>query len=315
MSVANQREVLVIKKKIAPEAHGGSAWKVAYADFVTAMMAFFLLLWLLNATTEEQKQGISNYFEPVGATNNSTGSGGLVGGISATDPGPIRIPGQTPSQSVTNQRQEVTPKDEAVSQGDPSDRIKTPRREELPRNTDEDRQFEAAKTEVHRAMEQVPELQDLHDSIAVDIVREGLRIRLMDSEKHPLFARGGVELNGNGEKLMRIVADVVERMPNNLLISGHTTPNDETLFVGGTNWDISLRRAYAARLMLAKLGTPETRFDAVRGAASQMPIDPRTPTLPGNRRIEVMLLRVPKKQDAQDLIPPSVMQPGETFSP
>jgi len=315
MSIANERQILVIKKKIAPEAHGGSAWKVAYADFVTAMMAFFLLLWLLNATTEEQKQGISNYFEPVGATNNSTGSGGLVGGISATDPGPIRIPGQTPSQSVTYQRQDVTPKEENVSQGDPSDRIKTPRREELPRNTDEDRQFDAAKTEVHRAMEQVPELQDLHDSIAVDIVREGLRIRLMDSEKHPLFARGGVELNANGEKLMRVVADVVERMPNNLLISGHTTPNDETLYVGGTNWDISIRRAYSARRLLAKLGTPETRFDAVRGSASQMPIDPRTPTLPRNRRVEIMLLRVPKKQDAQDLIPPTVLQPGESFSP
>jgi chemotaxis protein MotB len=315
MALPNQREIFVIKKKIAPEAHGGSAWKVAYADFVTAMMAFFLLLWLLNATTEEQKQGISNYFEPVGATNNSTGSGGLVGGISATDPGPIRIPGQTPSQSVTYRRQEATPKEEDVSQGNPSDRVKTPRREELPRNTDEDRQFDAAKTVVHRAMEQVPELQDLHESISVDIVREGLRIRLMDSEKHPLFDRGGTNLNATGEKLMRVVADVVERMPNDLQISGHTTRNDETTYAGGTNWDISIRRAYSARRMLAKLGTPETRFDAVRGSASQVPIDHRNPTLPANRRIEVTLLRVPKKQDAQDLIPPSVMQPGETVSP
>lgn len=315
MTVLNQREVLVIKKKIAPEEHGGSAWKVAYADFVTAMMAFFLLLWLLNATTEEQKQGISNYFEPVGATNNSTGSGGLVGGISATDPGPIRIPGQTPSQSVTYRRHEVTPKEEDVSQGDPSDRVKTPRREELPRNTDEDRQFDAAKTVIHRALEQVPELQDLHDSIAVDIVREGLRIRLMDSHKHPLFDRGGTELNADGEKLMRVVADVVELMPNELQVSGHTTPNDETKYTGGTNWDISIRRAYAARRTLAKLGTPETRFDAVRGCASQVPIDPRRPTALANRRIEVTLLRVPKKQDAQELIPPSVMQSNGTASP
>ena len=79
MARTADQEIIVVKKKIEPEVHGGSAWKVAYADFVTAMMAFFLLLWLLNATTEDQKQGISNYFEPVGATKGSTGSGGVVG--------------------------------------------------------------------------------------------------------------------------------------------------------------------------------------------------------------------------------------------
>ena len=132
----------------------------------------------------------------------------------------------------------------------------------------------------------------------------------MDSDKHPLFSRGGIELNASGEKLMKVVADVVERMPNELLVSGHTTPNDETVFVGGTNWDISIRRAYSARRMLAQLGTPERRFDAVRGSASQMPIDSSNPTLPANRRIEVLLLRVPPKQDEQELLPPSVMEPN-----
>jgi len=122
MAGTNQREILVIKKKVAPEAHGGTAWKVAYADFVTAMMAFFLLLWLLNATTEDQKQGISNYFEPVGATNNSTGSGGLLGGISATDPGPIRVPGQTVSKTVTDNKREVTQKEEDRSGAIPRNR-------------------------------------------------------------------------------------------------------------------------------------------------------------------------------------------------
>jgi chemotaxis protein MotB len=315
MAGANEREILVIKKKIAPEVHGGSAWKVAYADFVTAMMAFFLLLWLLNATTEDQKQGISNYFEPVGATSNSTGSGGLLGGISATDPGPIRIPGQTVSRSVSNNSREVTTKEEDVSPGDPSDRIKTPKRENLPRNTEEDRQFDAARTAIHRALEQVPELQDLYESIAIEVVRDGLRIRLMDSDKHPLFGRGGTKLNAQGEKLMRIVAEVVERMPNKLQISGHTTPNDETAILGGTNWDISLSRAYTARRLLAKLGTSEPRFNAVRGSASQVPIDPSRPTAPANRRVEVTLLRTPKKKDAEDLIPPSLMDATPQASP
>jgi chemotaxis protein MotB len=306
---ANEREVLVVKKKIAPEAHGGSAWKVAYADFVTAMMAFFLLLWLLNATTEDQKQGISNYFEPVGATSNSTGSGGLVGGISATDPGPIRIPGQTVSRRVTDKKREVTRKEEEKSEGDPAEAVKTPNRENLPRNTDEDRQFEAARSAVHRALEQVPELHDLYESVAIDIVREGLRIRLMDRNDKPLFDKAGTELNANGEKLVKVIAEVVERMPNALQISGHTAPSDEKTAPGATNWDISIKRAYAARRMLASLGTPERRFDAVRGNASQIPVDPETPLATNNRRIEVTLLRVPKTQDKQELIPPSVMKP------
>lgn len=309
MAETNQREILVIKKKVAPAAHGGSAWKVAYADFVTAMMAFFLLLWLLNATTEDQKQGISNYFEPVGATNNSTGSGGLLGGISATDPGPIRVPGQTISKTVTDNKREVTQKEEDKSEGDPAESVKTPNRENLPRNTDEDRQFDAARSAVHRALEQIPELNDLYESVSIDIVREGLRIRLMDRNDKPLFKKSGTELNTNGEKLVKVVAEVIERMPNALQISGHTTPDDEKIAFGSTNWDISIKRAYAARRMLASLGTPETRFNEVRGNASQIPVDPDMPLAPKNRRIEVTLLRVPKKQDKQELIPPSVMQP------
>jgi chemotaxis protein MotB len=126
MAGNSDREIIVVKKKIEPEVHGGSAWKVAYADFVTAMMAFFLLLWLLNATTEEQKQGLSNYFEPVGATSGSTGSGGVFGGISATDPGPIEAPGQTTSKAVNVRTQVVTTNDDDVSRGDPSDRRNRP---------------------------------------------------------------------------------------------------------------------------------------------------------------------------------------------
>ena len=308
MADPNQREILVVKKKIAPEVHGGSAWKVAYADFVTAMMAFFLLLWLLNATTEDQKQGISNYFEPVGATSNSTGSGGMLGGISATDPGPIRVPGQTLAKTVTAKSQSTMTDTEKENAGDPAESIKTPQPRELPRNTEEDQQFDAAKTSIRRAMEQVPELNELIDSVAVDVVRDGLRIRLMDSDEQPLFARSGTELNKTGQKLLRLVAEIVERMPNDLQISGHTTPDDESDADGATNWEISISRAVSAQRLLAALGTPEGRFDAVRGSASQMPIDPDKPDFAANRRIEVTLLRRTPEKDQQAQIPPSVIK-------
>lgn len=308
MADPNQREILFVKKKIAAEVHGGSAWKVAYADFVTAMMAFFLLLWLLNATTEDQKQGLSNYFEPIGATSNSTGSGGMLGGISATDPGPIRVPGQTLAKTVTAKSQSTMSDTEKENAGDPADSVKTPQPEEMPRSTEEDRQFDAAKTSIRRAMEQVPELNELLDSVSVDVVRDGLRIRLMDSDKHPLFARGGTTLNKTGEKLMKLIAEVVERMPNDLHVSGHTTPDDASPEPGATNWDISLDRAISAQRMLAMLGTPESRFDAVRGSASLMPIDPDEPGVAANRRVEVTLLRRVPERDQQAQLPPSVVK-------
>lgn len=306
MAQDNKQEVIVVKKKIAPEVHGGSAWKVAYADFVTAMMAFFLLLWLLNATTEDQKQGISNYFEPVGATKGSTGSGGVMGGNSATDPGPIAEPGQTSSRSVNVRSQVVTDNEEDISQGDPSEHARSPNPENLPKNTDETRQFDAAKSAIQRALEQVPELLELYESIAVEITKDGLRIRLMDSNKFPLFQRGGRELNKNGRKLMKVVYEVLERLPNKLQITGHTSRDDEAANEGGANWKISLDRAFSGRRALVEFGTANQRFTSIRGKGDLLLIEPDDPNSARNRRIEVILLRHKPAVAAKELVPPSM---------
>jgi chemotaxis protein MotB len=212
-------DIIVLKKFIAPEEHGGSAWKVAYADFVTAMMAFFLLLWLLNATTEDQKQGISNYFEPIGATEGSTGSGGMFGGISATDPGPIDTAGQTPSRTVQIRSQLATVERKDISQGDPAERAKTPGRAPLPNESVDLPQFRAAQNAIRRALEQIPELVELFDSVSLAITQTGMRIRLMDRERLPLFDHSRTNLNEDGKKLMRLVAEVIERLPNKIQIS------------------------------------------------------------------------------------------------
>lgn len=310
MAGNSDREIIVIKKKIEPEAHGGSAWKVAYADFVTAMMAFFLLLWLLNATTEEQKQGLSNYFEPVGATSGSTGSGGVFGGISATDPGPIEAPGQTTSKAVNVRTQVVNTNDDDVSRGDPSESIKMPNQEKLPNNSDESRQMSAAKIAIQRSLEQIPELLNLYKSVAIDETREGLRIRLMDREKQPLFDQGGIELNEDGKKLVKVIYEVISRMPNKIQVSGHTSRNDEAATQGLSNWKISIQRAYAGREALVALGTPDKRFAAVRGNAERAPLHKKSPKAVENRRIEVTLLRRKPKVDPKDLIPPSLLSPN-----
>lgn len=309
MADTQKREILVQKKKIVPEVHGGSAWKVAYADFVTAMMAFFLLLWLLNATTEDQKQGISNYFEPVGAVQGSTGSGGVFGGISATDPGPVEAPGQTTSRTVNVRSQVVTQKKDDISKGDPSDRAKAPNREDLPKNSEEDRQFDAAQSAIRRAMEQVPELLDLFDSVAMEVTEQGLRIRLMDRDKHPLFPAGSTKFNPTGKKLLKMIGEVIERLPNKILVSGHTSADDETKTKTLTNWRISLERAYAGRKLLAGLGTPEARFAAVHGLADLHPVKDSAPNAAPNRRVEITLLRRRPDADPKVLLPPSMVQP------
>ena len=308
MALKNEREILVVKKKIQPEAHGGSAWKVAYADFVTAMMAFFLLLWLLNATTEDQKQGISNYFEPVGAISGSTGSGGLVGGISATDPGPIEEPGQTSSREVTVRSQVVTVKEKDEEQGDPASQTKTPNRENLPNNSDEARQLDAAKAAIRRSMEEIPELLELFNSLSAEVTEEGLRIRLMDRDEHPLFEKGGTDLNESGKKLVKTVSEVVMRMPNNIQITGHTTSDDGALPSTGSNWDISMGRAYSGQRALVALGLKDRRILSVHGRANRVPLDPKKPDAAENRRIEITLLRMKPEIAPEDLVPPSLIE-------
>ncbi len=307
MALKQDREIIVVKKKIKPEAHGGSAWKVAYADFVTAMMAFFLLLWLLNATTEDQKQGLSNYFEPVGATSGSTGSGGVFGGISATDPGPIEAPGQTTSKAVNVRSQVVTVNEDDISHGDPSETTKTPNQEELPNNSDEFRQLTAAKIAIQRSMEQIPELLNLFQSVALDVTSEGLRIRLMDRKRQPLFDQGGIALNSDGKKLIKVIHEVISRLPNKIQVSGHTSRNDATVTEGLTNWNISIQRAYAGQEALTALGTPDKRFAAVRGNAERAPLEKKSPDAVENRRIEVTLLRLKPEVAEEDLIPPSLL--------
>jgi chemotaxis protein MotB len=301
-------EIIVRKKFIKPEEHGGSAWKVAYADFVTAMMAFFLLLWLLNATTEDQKQGLSNYFEPVGATSGSTGSGGVLGGISATDPGPIDAPGQSQSKTIKVRSQLVNVDRNDESTGDPAKIAKTPSRIPMSKDTVDTPQFKAAQSAIRRALEQIPELIQLFDSVSLATTEKGMRIRLMDRERYPLFDRSGTNLNENGEKLIRLVAEVIERLPNKILISGHTTPNDEKTIDGLSNWKISMERAYAARRMLIALGTRPQRITGVRADADRQHLVPEKPNSALNRRVEITLLRIRRTADPKTLLPPSLSE-------
>ncbi len=301
-----KREILFKKvKPPPPPAHGG-AWKVAYADFVTAMMAFFLLLWLLNATTEEKLEGISNFFLPVGAKTGTTGGEGVFGGISATDPGPVQQPYTSTQLSPTA---EIETADKQVKDAPVVPDLK----DDLPNITDsksenETKQFKAAEAAIQQALDDIPELRDLHEAIKIDTTDEGLRIQLIDQKDSAMFKPGGAELNEHTKKLLLLIASVVERLPNKLSLSGHTDAEPFRSQSGKTNWELSLDRANAGRRVLVENGIPNGRFDKISGLADREPLVKDDPLSPRNRRLIILLLREPEDRDDQTPAPPRIFR-------
>lgn len=296
---------IVIKKvkKGGHGAHHGGAWKVAYADFVTAMMAFFLLLWLLNATTEEQKMGISNYFDPTAISRATrSGSGGVLGGTSITVPGALKSPSSPPQISTPQVARPQAERTESLdpdsddpeniesrlgSREDDEGTVSQEVVQELLRER-EQQQFEEAEAAIKQAIEQSPELGDTANALKIDSTPEGLRIQLIDQERVALFPNGSAAMYEQTQQLLAKVAEIIAALPNKVEITGHT---DSKQFSPGstyTNWDLSSDRANASRRVLVANGIDETRISEVVGKADRDPLvdDPTDPT---NRRISIVL--------------------------
>ncbi len=301
-----QRELLIKKiKPPAPPPHGG-AWKVAYADFVTAMMAFFLLLWLLNASTDEQLDGITNFFEPIGELSGSSGGEGVFGGISASDPGPVPKPGLSTQLSTALER---TPGDKVIDEKVVVEELIN----DKPNVTDsesenEANQFKAAEAAIQQALDEVPELRNLHEAIKIDITQEGLRIQLIDQQNTAMFKPGGAELEDHTKTILLLVANVVERLPNKISVSGHTDSEPFRSRTGRTNWELSLDRANAGRRELEKNHIPTGRFKKVIGLADRDPLAPETPLSPRNRRLILVLLRTSAQRKDDLPTPPRIFK-------
>ena len=339
----------IVIKKVEDGGHGhhGGAWKVAYADFVTAMMAFFLLMWLLNMTSEEQRQGIADYFAPTNVMGRSqSGSGAPFGGVTQNSSSPMT----QDAGAVTVQRgpvpvlTDVETEDESETPARPvffragpdgEDEDHDPRRVRTARadapHGDQDPRaqraehaapatpegqgqgsdarnlsdaelraeherreraaFERAADDIRRAIAADPALADLGRQLLIEQTPEGLRIQLLDADRQPMFALGGAAPNDRARALIARVAQVAQRLPNQVSIAGHT---DATLFRGGTdrsNWDLSAERANATRRVLADAGLPETRIRSVAGYAERQPLLPDQPNAAANRRVAITLLR------------------------
>ena len=312
---AAARPIIIKRVKKGGHGHHGGAWKVAYADFVTAMMAFFLLLWLLNAVTEEQLNGISDYFTPITASTSTSGAGGVLGGQAI---------GEGAMQSQTGAVSVVALPPPTIGQGgeDLTDPGEGPARDPTEEDIDEalrareEAQFEQAAEELEQLIQGIPELAELSESLMIDNTPDGLRIQIVDQDGLPLFPSGSAAMYRYTREIIGLVARVISRLPNNISISGHTDATPFSDPNGYSNWELSADRALATRRVLEDFGIVEQRVEKVTGQASNEPLLEDDPNAPQNRRISIVLLRSDESTaEAIDRLPDFLEAPTPPGSP
>ena len=265
--------IIVKKVTIVAGGHHGGAWKVAYADFVTAMMAFFLLLWILGATTEKQRQGIADYFTPtlVKTKQGSAGSAeGLLGGSSLTDADnyPHRG-GQTGTKTIT------IPRDTTGGPKEGGSKIKRTAR---------------AKQALEQKLASTEALRKLARQVRMVDTTEGVRIDLVDDANFSMFRLGTTILTPEATELLVAIAQGVGGDSGGLTIRGHTDATPWRDGVPGNNWSLSAGRAESTRQALLRDGIAEKRFNRIEGVADRELLIPGDPGDPRNRRISILLL-------------------------
>ncbi len=261
-----QAPIIIKRKRAAEHAHHGGAWKVAYADMVTALMALFIVLWIL-AQSDEFRVNIAHYFQdPVGFQE-----GGM----------PTPIPGGTRAgkPSVLDDVSPPVARDAAQV----------------------DTLFRERAQEIREALERVPSIEKYREQIELSLTVEGLRINLLESNETPLFKLGSTELNGDAVSVLQTIATEVRYFPNSIVIEGHT---DSKPFGAGskmTNWELSTGRAHTARRVFEGTGIPSERLLEVRGFADRQLYNSLDPEDSRNRRISIMLLSQPALEQRKDI--------------
>lgn len=276
MAGKDDSTIIIKKIKKGGDGHHGGAWKVAYADFVTAMMAFFLLLWLLASTSESQKEGIAEYFTPTVGLRDSMGIG-FEGGESPNQEG-IKKDDSSPLSIVQN----ASPKGQSPEKD----------KQTLIEADQESQLFEQAREELKKAFEEDPSLRAFKDQIIVEQTPEGLKIDVQDSDKKPMFISGSAQMSDFGKLVMEKLANIIEKMPNYISVTGHTDAEKLAARNGTyTNWELSADRANSARRELVRTGMEDERVGKVQGLAATDLLLPEEPMSERNRRITIILLR------------------------
>jgi chemotaxis protein MotB len=280
----------VIIKRIKKGGHGGhhgGAWKVAYADFVTAMMAFFLLMWLINTTTPEQKRGIADYFAPQSIAQTVSGSGGVLGG---------KVMGEDDAhaggaQSVMQKQSPPAPSSatKALAAGATQGGANSNSTSNSDSHSAQDGEFAHAAEAIHQAVQDNPDIANLSHQVITENTPQGLRIQLVDQDGRPMFQQGSTEPMPYARKLLAAMGRIIANLPNRVSISGHTAGNDSA--ANGASWELSVSRANQARALLQAGGLTSDRIYEVGGKAGSEPLLPEDPNASANRRLSILLMR------------------------
>lgn len=266
--MSETRRPIVIKRPKIVKGHHGGGWKIAYADFMTAMMAFFLVMWVISNASDEDLREISDYFGAplevslLGGDRNSASSSAIPGGGFMAE----EVHGEKGADVSRMQRQALA---EEASFADIRDEIDSI---------------------MSQQMREDPSLAELREQLQIELTAEGLRIQITDSDQHPMFALGSKQPSAQLSQLLSLLAPILARLPNHLSITGHT---DNRPFVGEGgygNWELSTDRANVARRVLVAHGLAVDRIVRVVGMGSRISLDSQDPQAAVNRRISLMVL-------------------------
>jgi chemotaxis protein MotB len=318
---AKARPIYVKRVKKVAGGHHGGAWKVAYADFVTAMMAFFMVMWLITAVSKDQRAAIFDYFknpsmEPGKSVKPAPGQMGPGGASTAV----IDMGGGLDSPKMSAKQTEAIGATVMTAPATPidlkSDEEKVAEAEEAKKLL-EKKQLDALMDDLKEAIAKSQALQPFKDQLLLDITPEGLRIQILDAQNRPMFNLGSAKLKPYTNDILREVTGYLRTVPNRLSVTGHTDTTPYAGITGYTNWDLSTERANAARRSMESAGLETERIARVVGLASSVLFDKENPRSAVNRRISIVVMTQQAEQDAQktDLPAVAVEPAAESTSP
>lgn len=282
MSEQEDTPPIIVIRRVKRQGHGhhGGAWKVAYADFVTAMMAFFLVMWLIGVGTREQRAAISEYFKnpsmtPGSATMAPPGRNGPGGASNSM----IKMGGAMDMPHGPGHDRQGA----AAASTDPKEIEKEARKQERAR-------LEELMQQLQAAIEKSQALAPFKDQLLLDITSEGLRIQIVDKQNRPMFDLGSAQLRPYTTTILQELSVFINRVPNRISLSGHTDDAAYTSDHHYSNWELSADRANAARRALLSGGLAEDKIARVVGLAASVPFDRANPGDPVNRRISIIVM-------------------------
>jgi chemotaxis protein MotB len=280
--MAEQPIIIKKIKKSAGHGHHGGAWKIAYADFVTAMMAFFLLMWLLSSTDEVTKKGISEYFQNPFGVAITTGGNANGDRTSVIQAGGSDM--KTQDEGQVHQGEEVPPPPDVEKLAEAQEKAK----------------LEELQKKIQEMLDSNPNLTEFKDQIKLETTPEGLKIQIIDAKNRPMFKLASSSIEDYAETILRALAPVINELPNKVSVNGHTDalpfPSNKS---GYSNWELSTDRANVARHELNIGGLAEEKVLRVVGLASSIPYNHQNPSDPINRRISIIVMN--KKTENQVL--------------